>query len=123
MRKTRVVLADDHKIVRTCLRQALEKNPHIVVVGEASNGVEAINEVNKQAPDVLLLDMEMPVLGGVEVARELHATGSPVRIVALSAYDDPFYKRELLANGAADYLTKDEALEVLVETIQRVVCE
>jgi DNA-binding NarL/FixJ family response regulator len=119
MKTTRVVLADDHLVVRTCLKQALEKVPGIEVVGEASNGVEAIHIVNQFAPDVLLLDMEMPVLNGVEVARELYASNSPVRILALSAYDDPYYKNELLSNGAAGYLTKDEALDCVVEAIYK----
>ena len=120
MNITRVVLADDHTVVRTYIRKILQKAPDIEVVGEASNGVEAIHAVNQTAPDILLLDMEMPVLNGVEVARELHAARSPVRVLALSAYDDRQYILELLNNGAAGYLTKDEAPEYIVEAIHRV---
>ena len=120
MNITRVVLADDHTVVRTYIRKILQKAPDIEVVGEASNGVEAIHAVNQTAPDILLLDMEMPVLNGVEVARELHAARSPVRVLALSAYNDRQYILELLNNGAAGYLTKDEAPEYIVEAIHRV---
>ena len=118
MRTTRVVLADDHVVVRSCIREILQKAPGIEVVGEASNGVEAIHIVNHLAPDILLLDMEMPVLNGVEVARELNATQSPVHILALSAYDDPQYILELFANGASGYLTKDEAPERILDAIR-----
>jgi DNA-binding NarL/FixJ family response regulator len=76
--------------------------------------------VDTLQPDVLLLDMEMPGLSGVEVARELLARGSPVAVLALSAYDDEHYIRELLANGAAGYLTKDEAPEAILEAVHGV---
>lgn len=120
MKTTRVVLADDHAVVRASLRRLLEKAPEIEVVGEACNGVEAIHSVNRLEPDVLLLDMEMPVLNGVEVARELHAAQSPVRVLALSAYNDSEYINELLKNGAAGYLTKDTAWTNIVDAIRRV---
>jgi len=120
MKDIRVVLADDHAMVRTSIRHLLSKAPGIQVVGEASNGEEAIRTVNCLEPDVLLLDMEMPVLSGVQVARRLQATHSPVRILVLSAYDDKQYIREVLNNGAAGYLTKDEAAETVVEAIRSI---
>jgi DNA-binding NarL/FixJ family response regulator len=120
METTKIVLADDHVMVRKYIRQILQREPDLEVVGEASNGVEAIYTVNLYAPDILLLDMEMPVLDGVSVARELHAAKSPVRILALSAYDDRHYIRELLANGAAGYITKDEAPDCILDAIRSV---
>lgn len=120
MTVTRVVLADDHSAVRAGVRKILQRAPGIEVVGEASNGVEAIHLVNQLAPDILLLDMEMPVLNGVEVARELYAARSPVRILALSSYDDKQYILELMANGAAGYMTKDEVPYTLVNAVQQV---
>lgn len=120
MTATRVVLADDHPIVRAGIRNLLEKAPDIDVVGEANDGSEALRLVQELAPDVLLLDMEMPGLTGTEVARQLKAAGSPVRILALSAYDDKQYILGLLSSGAAGYLTKEEVPETIVEAVRGV---
>ena len=95
----------------------LEKAPDIVVVGEAIDGAGALCLVAELAPDILLLDVEMPGMTGVEVARRLQASGSPVRVLALSAYDDEQYIAGLLASGAAGYLTKDEAMEMVIDAV------
>jgi DNA-binding NarL/FixJ family response regulator len=116
----RVVLTDDHPVVRSGIRQLLEKTADIVVVGEASDGAEALRLVKALDPDVLLLDMEMPGETGVQVAKQLQAAGSAVRILALSAYDDEQYIVGLLASGAAGYLTKEEALETIAEAVRGV---
>jgi DNA-binding NarL/FixJ family response regulator len=120
MRPIRVALADDHQVVRIGVRSMLEKALDIVVVGEASDGAEALRLVAELAPDILLLDVEMPGMSGVEVARRLQASGSPVRVLALSAYDDAQYIAGLLASGAAGYLTKDEAIELIVDAVRGV---
>ena len=116
----RVVLADDHPLFRAGVRLLLERAEGIAVVGEASNGVEAMEQVRDLQPDVLILDMEMPEMTGVEVARRLRATGAEVRILVLSAYDDDEYVAELLANGAAGYLTKEEVPERIVVAVRGV---
>jgi DNA-binding NarL/FixJ family response regulator len=116
----RVVLADDHPVVRSGIRNLLERSVGIQVVGEASDGEEALDLVSRKTPDVLLLDMELPKMRGVEVARELASRRSPTRILVLSAYDDKQYIIELLSNGAAGYLTKEEAPEVIVEAVRGV---
>ena len=118
MGKTRVVIADDHAVMRVGIRNILTRSDSIQVIGEASNGAEAIDLVNKLQPNVLILDMEMPVMDGVEVARRLQADNSPVRILVLSAYDDRQYILEMLNLGAAGYLIKDEAPEVIVDAVQ-----
>lgn len=120
MKPTRIVLADDHALMRASIRRLLESTPDFEIVGEACNGVEAIHSVNCLAPDVLVLDMEMPVLSGVEVAKELHATQSPVRVLAFSAYNDEEYINALRENGASGYLTKDTAWSNIVETIREI---
>jgi len=116
----RVVLVDDHPLVRAGMRHLLEKTADIVVVGETGEGIEALRLIDELAPDVLLLDMEMPSQSGVEIARRLQATRSPTRILAISAYDDEHYIIALLASGAAGYLTKDEALEKIDEAVRGV---
>ncbi len=120
MDKIRVVIADDHAIMRVGIRNILSRSSEICVVGEASNGAEAIQLVSDLSPDVLILDMEMPVMDGVEVARRLQASNSPVRILVLSAYDDRQYILEMLNMGASGYLIKDEAPEVIVDAVQGV---
>ncbi len=121
MKTTRVVLADDHSIVRASIRRLLEKANDIEVVGEASDGMETIRLVEELAPDVLLLDVEMPGMKGFEVARRLQAAGASVRILALSAYDDKQYILAMLASGATGYLTKAEAPQTIVHAIREAV--
>src|SRR5687767_1341252 len=86
LRVIRVLLADDHPVVRAGIRNLLEKVPDIEVIGEAGDGGEALRLAQELAPDLLLLDMEMPGLKGVEVARKLQASDSGVLVLALSAY-------------------------------------
>jgi len=118
MEKIRVLIADDHAIMRVGIKNILSRSDKIQVVGEASNGAEAIDLIEKLKPDVLILDMEMPVMDGVETARRLQAMNAPVRILVLSAYDDRQYILEMLNMGAAGYLIKDEAPEVIVDAVQ-----
>lgn len=117
---TRVVLADDHDIVRQGLKRYLDRTPEIEVVGEASDGLEALQSVKELQPDVLLLDIEMPVMDGIEVARRLQEQNNKVRILVLSAYDDREYIRALLDIGVSGYLVKGEAPGKIVEAIRGV---
>jgi DNA-binding NarL/FixJ family response regulator len=120
MPHTRVVLVDDHPVVRAGIKNLLEQAPDIEVVGEASNGLQAITMVEELTPDVLLLDMEMPGMSGNEVAQKLLEKGSGVRVLALSAHDDKQYIQELLSNGASGYLIKEEVPETIVEAVRGV---
>src|SRR5512134_810311 len=104
MEAIRVVLADDHPVARAGIRKFLEKEADIQVVGEASSGEEALQMVRDLTPDVLLLDMEMPGMKGVDVAREVKEKKLPVNILALSTYDNKQYILGLLNSGASGYL-------------------
>jgi len=115
---TRVVLADDHDVVRQGLRRLLDRAPEIEVVGEASDGLEALQYVQELEPDVLLLDIEMPVMDGIEVARRLRDSNVDVHILVLSAYDDREYIRALLDIGVSGYLVKGEAPGKIVEAVR-----
>jgi len=115
-----VVLVDDHPFVRTGIRNILQEISNIQVVGEASDGLQALRLVESLAPDVLVLDMEMPGMKGIDVARELRAKGSNIPILALSAHEDKQFILGMLANGAAGYLVKDEVPETIVRAIQGV---
>ncbi|MFM8321271.1 MAG: response regulator [Chloroflexota bacterium] len=118
--KIQVLIADDHPITRAGIRKFLERADDIDVVAEASNGEEAIRLVKEHKPQVLLLDMEMPGRKGVEVAREILAIGLPVKILALSTYDDKQYIFGLLSAGAAGYLIKEEVPQTIVEAVRGV---
>ena len=120
MPAVRVVIADDHPVVRSGIRDMLEDADGIDVVGEARSGEEALQQVDATQPDVLLLDMEMPERSGPEVAQHLREEGHPVRILALSSYDDQEYVQGLLDSGASGYLTKENAPELIIEAVRAV---
>ena len=106
-RKIRIVLADDHGLFRAGVRRVLEAAPDLEVVGEAIDGHAAIAAVARWQPDLLLLDVSMPVLGGVEVVRKLQSSGGSTRILILSMHRSATYARELIRSGASGYILKD----------------
>jgi len=116
----RVVLAEDHAIVRAGLRALLERTDDIVVVGEAENGRAALAAAGEHHPDVVVMDVSMPELNGVDATRQLAATAERVRIVALSAHTDSRFVAAMLAAGAAGYVAKDSAPEELPTAIRQV---
>jgi DNA-binding NarL/FixJ family response regulator len=117
----RIVIADDHPVIRAGIRKFLEAKDDLAVVAEAASGPQALSLVRQHAPDVLLLDMEMPDTSGVDVARELHGDPSVgTRILALSAYSRRAYVEGLLQIGAAGYITKDKAPAMIVEAVRAV---
>lgn len=113
----RVVLADDHTMVRQGLRSILESVEDILVVGEASDGIETINLVEKIKPDVVILDLMMPKLNGLEVTRQISKI-SHVMIVSMHANEA--YVIEALRNGAYGYVLKDSTAQELVEAVFKV---
>lgn len=120
MEKIRVMLADDHPLARAGVRKFLNKATDIEIIAEAENGYDALELAKSLVPDVLLLDIELPGLKGLEVARELQMIHSPVNILVLSTYDDKQFIFGLLGNGASGYLTKEEVPETIVEAVRGV---
>jgi len=120
LRKIRVLLADDHPVVRRGARTLLEQAPDILIVAETGSGAEVLPLVHKTEPDVVLLDMLLPGFSGIEVARQLKVLKPPVRILGFSAHADAHFIRTLMQNGAAGYLLKDEAPELLVAAVRSI---
>jgi DNA-binding NarL/FixJ family response regulator len=116
--KIRVVIADDHAILREGVRALLSAAPDIEVVGQAADGREAIEVCRRLDPDVVLMDIAMPGLGGLEAALELRKEGSRARVLVLSQYEDPEYVRRLLKAGVAGYVLKKSAGTDLVGAIR-----
>lgn len=114
----RVVIADDHAILREGVRALLSSASDIEVVGQAENGLEAIEAVERLDPDVVLMDIAMPGLGGLEAAIELKKRGARARILILSQYDDREYVRRLLRAGVAGYVLKKSAGTELANAIR-----
>lgn len=116
---TTVLLAEDHQVVRQALRLLLEAEPDLRVIGEASDGIEALNLVQSLKPDVLLLDLGLPGLSGLEVTREVHQKWPQTRVVILSMHSNEAYVLEALRNGATGYVLKDSGAEDLFNAIRQ----
>lgn len=118
MDKIRVILAEDYPVVRIGIRNLLVGCEDIDVIGEACTGPEALRLTEQLNPDILLLDVELPGMDGIEITRRLKRAGSPVRILVLSAYEEKEFVLSLLEMGISGYLLKDEAAESIAEAIR-----
>ena len=116
-RGIRVVLADDHTMFRQGLKEMLSTDESIEVVGEAENGEEAVELAGRASPDVVVLDVEMPVMGASEAMDRLLRLSPPPKIVVVTMHDDPRLVREFLARGASAYLVKSASLEELLTAV------
>ena len=116
----RVLVVDDHKIMREGLRSLLEKQPDIEVVAEAESAREALKLVQELTPDIVIIDVVMPSLNGIEATRRILAKVPTVKVIALSMYADKRFVMEMLRAGASGYLLKDCAFEELDEAIRTV---
>ena|ERR1035438_8805212 len=105
MKKITVLLSDDHTVVREGLRLLLETESDIQVVGEAAKGQRAVGETKRLKPDVVLLDLAMPVLNGLVAARQIAKEAPAAKVLILSAYSDDQYVKHAVEAGAAGYLT------------------
>jgi DNA-binding NarL/FixJ family response regulator len=117
---TTIVLADDHQIVRQGLRALLEAEPDLSIVGETGDGLEAVDLVERLHPDVLVVDLMMPGLNGLEVTRQVRKRSRQTYVVILSMHDNEAYVLEGLRNGAAGYVLKESNTTDLVQAIREV---
>jgi len=119
-RKLRILLADDHAVVRQGFRRILESQPDMEIIGEAGNGREAVDLAEKLTPDLIVMDVAMPELNGIEATRRLKESSPRTRVLALSMHKDAVYVREILRAGAQGYLLKDAIDADLVAAVRSV---
>lgn len=118
--RIRILLADDHPVLRTGLRTLLEQEPDMVVVGEASDGREAVDLAHRLRPDVVIMDISMPGVDGLEATRQIRALDLPAHILILTVHAQERYLFPVLKAGAAGYLNKTAADSELVAAVRTV---
>ena len=119
-KKLKVVLADDHTLVRQGIETLLSGNDSLEIVGQAGDGYEALELIEKHEPDIAILDISMPRLNGLEATRKMAEKGLDTDVIFLSMYDDEGYIRRAIKTGASGYLLKEDAIEELEDAIDSV---
>lgn len=120
MAKIKLMLADDHAVVRSGLRMLLEAQPDMEIVGETENGLETVTQAQALNPDIILMDIEMPGMNGIEATREIKLILPETAVLALTMYEDEQYFFEMLKAGASGYVPKRAAPDELVNAIRTV---
>lgn len=118
--KIRIVIADDHAVLRSGLKALLNCSPHFEVTGEAGDGLEALKMVEELKPDVLILDLSMPDMNGVDCLKEIRSRHLSCRVLVLTMYDDEEYIKEVMRAGADGYVLKKSADTELIEGIIKI---
>ena len=118
--KTKVLIVDDHPLIRAGVRTILEANNTIEITGEARDGLDAIEQVEALLPDIVVMDITMPQLSGIDATREIILKHPKVKVIALSIHSGEKFVKEMLKAGAVGYLLKDEAPEELIKAIEKV---
>lgn len=120
MQSIRLVLADDHRLMREGLRSLLEKEESFSIAGEAENGQDVVKLARSAAPHVIVMDVSMPDLNGIEATRQILSDNPNIRIIALSGHRKMEFVREMLDAGASAYILKSRAYEELIRAVQEV---
>ncbi len=118
--KIKIILADDHSVLRAGLKLLLNNEPDFIVVGEASDGEDALSLLRSTPADVLIIDLSMPNMGGLECIKEIKSRGHTIKILVLTMYDDEQYMKEVMRSGALGYVEKhalDTELFIAVKTV------
>jgi two-component system, NarL family, response regulator NreC len=118
--KTKIVIADDHKIMREGLKALIEKQPDMEVAAEAQDGLTATKLARKLLPQVIIMDIGMPEMNGIDATRQIISENKGIKIIALSMHSDRRFVLEMLKAGASGYLLKDSAFEELVNAVHTV---
>ena len=113
-----VLLVDDHSYIRKGLRYLLESVGNVEVVATAANGIEAVAKARQHQPDIVIIDISMPLMNGIEATRQIRASCPTTRVLTLSIYNDPLYVKNAVEAGATGYVLKDGLPDELLEAIQ-----
>ncbi len=116
--KTKILIADDNRAVRDGLKMLIRHLGDMEVIGEAENGQTAVEMAREALPDIILMDVDMPVMGGIEATRLIHAEMPGIRILALSMYSDERHSSDMLQAGARIYIRKDDDVDRLIAAIR-----
>ena len=123
MAAIRILIADDHTVVRQSLARLLDEEPDLEVIGEAINGRDAVEQVQELHPDVVLMDISMPLMNGVEATREITSSCPDVKVIGLSMHQRDSMSGTMLAAGAVGYVTKAAPVDELLATVRSAACE
>lgn len=121
LNKVKILLVDDHKLLRDGLRNIIEQKSNMVIVGEASDGREAIKKAAEKKPDVIVMDVAMPGLNGIEAAKQIHKINSQIKIIGLSMHSGKQFIQGMYKAGAYGYLLKDGDADELIIAISKVI--
>jgi len=121
--RVRILLADDHEILRSGLRGLIERQPHFEVVAEAKHGREAVKMSQKLSPDVVIMDISMPDLNGIEATRQIIGDSAKTRVIVLSVHSEQRFVAEVFKAGASGYLLKSCSFDEVLSAIRTVVAE
>ena len=113
----KILLVDDHELVREGIKRVLESHPDLIVCGDATNGQEAVEKARELSPNLIVMDLSMPIMGGIEATREIRRLGLPTSILILSLHDSTQARTAAQQAGADGYLPKSRTAEDLVEAI------
>ena len=116
----KIILAENHQVFREYLRNKLDQEPDMTVVGEAADGHEAIDLARRFAPDIVVMDVMMPEMNGIEATRQIAATFPDIKLLGLSLHDDRQIVDAMLAAGASDYVLKDHPFTKLTRAIRAI---
>lgn len=120
METIKIILADDHTLIRAGLKALLSFSPEFEVIGEADDGLSAIHQVEEKHPDILILDLSMPNMSGIDCIKEIRSRGLHCNILVLTMYDDEEYIKEVMRSGADGYLLKKSADSELIAAIHKI---
>lgn len=120
MEKLKILLADDHDLICAGLAALIDRESDMEVVGQARDGAEALQKAQELRPDLVIMDINMPELGGIEAAAEISKRCPEVRVLALSVHEDKYHLRKILREGAAGYLPKRASVSELIQAIRTV---
>ena len=121
MKKIKIIIADDHDVVRSGLKQLLKSNPEFIIAAEAKDGGEAVELTTKLKPDVLLVDISMPVMNGIEVTRMVRQANSPSKVLVFTIHENEEYVYQMIRAGANGYVLKNADRDEIFTAIKAVV--